>query len=210
MVPDLGDAHLTGRHQGRGPPRADRFRRPVGGRAVVDDGVARPRRIARPRDDARRAPLSRHRTDQPARIEHSPHRRADRTPLRGGIRRLVGAPFRHRGGARRGIRLRIRPRPVHDGDLHAPHARHTRRRRSRQGIPGGGAIRIAHPIGLRPDGECLWHRPTFVRIRGGRRTAPPPSPTEGWNYGHDEGRDRRLPAPDGLQLFRRPAPRAAV
>ena len=35
-----------------------------------------------------------------------------------------------------------------------------------------------------------------------------PSPTEDWNCGHDQARDRRLPAADGLHLCRRPAPRA--
>src|SRR6476619_3634312 len=42
------------------------------------------------------------------------------------------------------------------------------------------------------------------------RTAPTPSPTEDWNCGRDTGRDRRLPASDGLQLLRHPAPRAAL
>ncbi len=43
------------------------------------------------------------------------------------------------------------------------------RRRPGPGSAGRGAVRIADSAGFRPDGECLWHRRAFVRLRGRRQ-----------------------------------------
>ena len=63
-----------------------------------------------------------------------------------------------------GFRLRVHPRPVHDGNLHAPDSRHAGRRRSRPGCAGGRAVRFTDAVGRGADGECLWRRPEFVCI----------------------------------------------
>src|SRR5262249_30559566 len=72
-------------------------------------------------------------------------------------------------GSRVGFRFRVHPRAVHDGGHHPPAARPSRRRAC-QGRPGCRPVRVTDTHGCRADGECLWYRCRFVRIRGlGRR-----------------------------------------
>jgi len=105
---------------------------------VVDDGVARSSGCRRPRGDARRASVSlTMRGPHPlgSVTQHIDKRVAHR--YGGGVRRLVGASFRHRRGARAaGFDFVFTHGLCTFGDLHAPPPRPARRRRSRPGLRG--------------------------------------------------------------------------
>ena len=90
-------------------------------------------------------PVPRRCASPPARVRQSACRQGHRPPVRGGVRRLGGAPLRHRGGARGRFRLRVHPRTVHDGDLHTPTARPAGRRGPGQGPADRRPVRGTDP-----------------------------------------------------------------
>ncbi len=120
LVTHFGGAHDIGRHPGRDAVRTAGPGRHRRRRTVVDDDAARPAGDGGPRHRTGRAPVSGPSAGPPTRLRQPAHRRGHHTSLCRAIRRLGGPSFRHRGRPRCWFRFRVHPRPVHDGDLHAP------------------------------------------------------------------------------------------
>ena len=161
-VTDLGGADVSGRHPGRGALRAGRRRWPGRRRTVVDDGAARSARVPGSGDDARRPPVSRSRARANPLGSVTAHLDERRWP--------TATPRCPAIGRRTTSTSRWRARPVSTSC-----SRHglctmaicTHRLLGLLGVDdpgrvsaGGRPVRVAYPVGLRPDGERLWHQRT--------------------------------------------------